>query len=61
MLSGFFSSKNLGGAEMSELTEAYLRYGQYENYMKNKDKKFDFLDIGILDKFPYAKPVKKME
>lgn len=29
--------------------------------MRNKDRKYDFIDIGIMEKYPYAKPKPKME
>jgi hypothetical protein len=32
-----------------------IRYNQYEHYIKNKDSKYDFLDLGVLEKFPYPK------
>ena len=38
----------MGKKEFQEYTEGIIRYGQYKHYMKNKDRKFDFLEIGIL-------------
>lgn len=50
----FNSSQDLGRS-----TEATLRYLQYKHYKKNKDKTFQFMDLGIFDKYPYPPPEEK--
>lgn len=40
---------------MDYFTEGLIRYRQYKNFIQKKDKKFDFLDLGVLEKFPYPK------
>jgi len=47
----------MGTSTLDYYTEAIIRYEQYNHYAKNKDRKFDFLDIGVLEKFPYPKRV----
>jgi hypothetical protein len=38
----------MGSSDFDYYTEAMIRYKQYQNFVLNKDKKFDFLDIGVL-------------
>lgn len=35
------------------MTEKTFRYLQYKNYMEKRDNRFDFLELGVMDKFPY--------
>lgn len=53
--SALFRKNKFAGKEMDYFTEAVIRYEQFENFQKNKDKKYDFLELGVLDKFPYPK------
>jgi hypothetical protein len=39
--------------EKDELTEKHLRFQQYQYYQKHRDDKYDFMEIGVLEKFPY--------
>lgn len=36
-------------------TEAILRTLQYRNFMKNKDRRADFTNIGIMEIYPFPK------
>ena len=43
----------------SDFDEKHIRYQQYKHYMKNRDDKYDFMELGVLEKNPYpitAKP-----
>ena len=33
-----------------------LRFMQYKHYKQNRDNKFEFMDLGILDKYPFPPP-----
>lgn len=33
--------------------EKHIRYQQYKYYMKKRDDKYDFMELGVLEKFPY--------
>ena len=35
------------------MSESILRTEQYRNYMAKKDRKFDFMDIGVMEKYPF--------
>ena len=34
-------------------SEELLRINQYRRYMKNRDHKFDFMDLGVMERFPF--------
>ena len=45
--------------EMMMAEEKTVRYQQYKHFMKNKENKYDFLELGVLEKFPYPKLTKE--
>jgi hypothetical protein len=39
--------------ELMKIEEKVVRYHQYKNFMAKRDSKYDFLELGVLEKFPY--------
>lgn len=37
----------------NEIEEKHIRYQQYRHYIKHRDDKYDFMELGVLEKFPY--------
>lgn len=33
--------------------EKLLRFRQYKHYLKHRKNKYDFLELGVLEKYPY--------
>lgn len=46
--STFKKVDNPGENKLNPVSEGIIRYDQYKNYMKNRKKTFDFLDIGVM-------------
>ncbi len=38
------------------MTQTVLRYEQYQHYMKNKSNKYDFMNLSVMEKYPYPAP-----
>lgn len=36
-----------------ETEEKHIRHKQYQYYKKHRDDKYDFMELGVLEKFPY--------
>ena len=36
-----------------KVDEKHVRYQQYRHFMNIRDNKYDFLELGVLEKFPY--------
>ena len=36
-----------------KVDEKHVRYQQYRHFMDRRDNKYDFLELGVLEKFPY--------
>jgi hypothetical protein len=36
-----------------EIDEKHIRFQQFKYYMKRRDDKYDFMELGVLEKFPY--------
>jgi hypothetical protein len=37
----------------ADMDEKHIRYQQYRHYMQHRDDKYDFMELGVLEKFPY--------
>jgi hypothetical protein len=45
----FFRLQGMDG----DIDEKHIRFQQFKYYMKRRDDKYDFMELGVLEKFPY--------
>lgn len=35
------------------MEQKFIRFAQFKYYTKNRDDKYDFMELGVLEKYPY--------